>query len=151
MSNGKSRANWELAIGRAFVAFGSIEHATVIALQEVPKERIWSSTKALALGQRIDLLLELLEQRSGDPAVELAKLLARAKAMSETRNLIAHNPLVLDVYASEGGSVEIRESIASLRKDRHISLLDLQEFASEAEALASSIYGSLDRLLNGPP
>jgi len=137
-----SKGEWAAAIGRTFVAFGSIEHVTVVCLREIPKDSIQRSTSSFRLTSRIDLLLELLETHSGDIFERLAEKLTLAKSMAGTRNLIAHNPLVLDFYEHADGSYSHKESIVSLRKERHrITLPELQDFAARSEKLASDLYG----------
>jgi hypothetical protein len=142
--NGK----WATAIGRSFVAFGSIEHITVICLQEIPKDRIQKSVSNFKLGQRIDLILELLEAHPGDPYTQLAAKLSRAKEMLATRNLIAHNPLILG-FLYTNGKFTHNETIVSLRKGQHrITLLELQSFADECEQLASDLHGCTSAVVN---
>ena len=131
---------WATAIGRSFVAFGSIEHLTVTCLQEIPRDRIQKSVSSFRLGQRIDLILELLEAHPGEVYLRLASKLSRAKEMLATRNLIAHNPLVLGILHSDGGFTH-KEAIVSLRRGQHrIELPEMQAFAVECEQLASELY-----------
>ena len=134
------KGEWASAIGKAFVAFGSIEHVTVVCLKELPKDRIQRTTKSFRLGQRIALLVELLEAHDGALYRELSAKLKRAKELAETRNLIAHNPLVMDFFQRQDGSMFTREVIAHLHQDKHITLNELEEFASESETLASDLY-----------
>ena len=134
------KGEWAAAIGQAFVAFGSIEHVTVVCLRELPRDRIQRTTRSFRLGQRISLLVELLEGYDGAPYKELSTNLLRAKELSETRNLIAHNPLVMDFFRRQDGSMFTREVIAHLHQDKHITLEQLQQFASESETLASELY-----------
>jgi len=139
---------WAAAIGRCFVAFGSIEHLAVICLQEIPKDRIQKSVNSFRLGQRIDLILELLEAHPGQPYDELAAKLSRAKEMLATRNLIAHNPLVLGILHADGKFIH-NESIVSLRKGQHrITLQELQSFSAECEQLASALHGCVAAAVN---
>jgi hypothetical protein len=135
-----TKGQWATAIGQAFVAFGSIEHVTVACLREIPRDRIQKSTKSFRLGQRIDLLVELLEAHDGDEFSDLSKALKQAKALAQTRNLIAHNPLVLEVYEWADGSIFHREVIASLQGEHRMTLPELQAFANEAETLSSDLF-----------
>ncbi|MFT3763677.1 MAG: hypothetical protein QM761_13935 [Pseudoxanthomonas sp.] len=139
---------WAAAIGQSFVAFGSIEHLTVICLQEIPKDRIQKSVSSFKLGQRIDLVRELLEAHPGEAYENLAMKLARAKELLVTRNLIAHNPLVLGILHSDGGFTH-REAIVSLRDGkRRIELPELQAFAAECEQLASELHGCVKAVVD---
>jgi hypothetical protein len=137
------RGQWAAAIGKAFVAFGSIEHITIVCLREIPKDRIQKSTSGFMLTPRIDLLLELLEAHQGDAFDQLAGHLKQAKSMVQTRNLIAHNPLVLSFYQDAEGEFTYEESIISLKKEGHkISLPELEAFAQRSEELASDLLAS---------
>ena len=134
------KSEWAAAIGQAFVAFGSIEHVAVVCLRELPRDWIQRTTKSFRFGQRIALLVELLEAYDGAAYKELSVKLQRAKELAETRNLIAHNPLVMDIFQRRDGSMFSREVIAHMHQDKHITLVELQAFASEAETLASDLY-----------
>jgi hypothetical protein len=134
--------DWAAAIGKAFVAFGGIEHVTVACLRQIPRDKLQKSTRAFRLGQRIDLLLEILEAYPAAPYQQLATCLARAKVLAETRNLIAHNPLVLEFYERPDGSIFHQQVIAAMHKDRKVTLEKLQAFADESESLASALYGA---------
>jgi hypothetical protein len=132
--------NWSRAIGKAFVAFGAIEHITVVCMRAIPKDPLQRSTRRFTLSQRIDLLLEILESHPGESAEELAGHLSTARSLAETRNLIAHNPLVFDFYRHADGSLSSREVIAHLHTERRLSLEQAQEFAQAAEELATNLY-----------
>lgn len=132
---------WAAAIGRAFVAFGGIEHVSVLCLHGIPRDRIQRSTRGFKLTQRIDLILELVEGRSEAPFWKLSELLLKAKDLARTRNLIAHNPLVLDIYEHPDGDIQIKQNIVSLHKEDHsISLPELEDFAAESQRLATALY-----------
>jgi len=134
--------DWSTAIGRAFVAFGGIEHVTVVCLRQLPRDKLQKSTRAFRLGQRIALLLEILEAYPTPAYQQLASHLERAKALAETRNLIAHNPLVLDIYERPDGTLFHQQVIAAMHKDRKVTLEELRAFADESEELASALYGA---------
>lgn len=139
---------WAAAIGRAFIAFGSIEQVTVNCVREIPRDRIQRSTSKLNLIPRIDLILELLEAYDGEPFSLLAAKLSLAKQMVKTRNLIAHNPLVLDVYENSAGDFLFQAPVVrSLRNEQHhITLSELQQFAADADTLASELYRQSSRV-----
>lgn len=144
------KGEWAAAIGKAFVAFGSIEAITVGCLSAIPIDRIQKSTKSFRLNQRIELLQELLEAHSGDAYSLLSKKLAVAKALAHKRNLIAHNPLALEFYQDQQGELSHTEIIASLHTDARMTLDELRAFADEAEKLAEDLAGAaidVNRLL----
>lgn len=137
------QGHWAAAIGKAFVAFGSIEHTTVVCLKQIPRDRIQRFSKSLKLSQRIDLLLELLESHDLPECSVLADRLRQAKSLVPTRNLIAHNPLVLEFYEQANGGYAFAEAIAAIHREGHkITLQEAQEFAALSEKLASELIDS---------
>ena len=137
------QGHWAAAIGKAFVAFGSIEHTTVVCLRQIPKDQIQRFAKSLKLAARIDLLLELLEPYSHPECAELSDKLRQVKTLAQTRNLIAHNPLVLEFYEDNSGGYAFAESIAAIHKEGHkISLSETQKFAADADNMASELIGA---------
>lgn len=133
------KGEWAVAVGRAMIAFGSIEHVTVVCLRNIPRDPLHKSTAALSLVPRVELLLEILAARPGKVFSELANGLSRIKPLAKIRNLIAHNPLVLQVFEAENGDYGFKELIVALHKEQSISLPQLQKFADEAEQLAAEL------------
>ncbi|OZY87066.1 hypothetical protein CBP51_08795 [Cellvibrio mixtus] len=136
------KGNWAAAIGKAFVAFGSIEHITVACLREIPSDKIPRTAKSFKLGQRIEFLLELLESHSEASFANLSEKLKEVKELSKMRNLIAHNPLLFEVYKFDNGSLFHREVIAALHSEKRITLSEVEKFASNAETLASELLNA---------
>ena len=138
---------WAVEIGRIFIAFGSIESATHECLRRIPRDPIYSIAKRLTFAQRIDLLEVILNSMEESKAVRLSVLLKQASRLAEQRNLIAHNPLSLDIYTSDVGEHSIRESIRSLRNsEKGISFEQLVEIRYQTEALVIEIYDSQSKL-----
>lgn len=133
---------WAAAIGKAFVAFGSMEWMTVVCLRDIPIDRIQRSTRSFKLSQRIDLIRELLEVHEGDVFKLFSETLAAVKVLAEKRNFIAHNPLVFEFYESVDGDISHEQVIASMHKEHRMTLPELQAFAEDAEKLASELTGT---------
>ena len=134
---------WAGAIGQAFVAFGSIEFITLHCLKEIPKDRIRRSTSSFKLGQRIDLIQELLEAHPGPLAKALHDALQRVKELTPTRNLVAHNPIFVDFHQHKDGSILHTQHIRSVANPkRALTLAELERFAEESEAACSALYQS---------
>jgi len=134
---------WAIAIGRVFVAFGGIEYTLFKCLENIPSDNILQSTKNLPLGKRVDLLQEILTIHENLEAVELKRNLRKIKTLSESRNLIAHNPLVLDLYSSGNDDVFFKEKIMSLKKpDKHMYFDELEKLAVDSEELSSNFLKS---------
>lgn len=131
--------DWALAVGRVMIAFGSIEHVVVACIKHIPSEPIFESASKLQFSQRVALLLEVLSVREADVFVRLVGLLRQAVTLAHTRNLLAHNPLTLQIYESEG-EYTFKHVIASLKKETVITLPEVKRCAESAEQLASDLY-----------
>jgi hypothetical protein len=135
---------WESLVGRALLRFGDIEYVSVRCLDVIPGERLFASTSGLEFSRRVDILLEILNNRKEltPPLSKLRDAFKRAKELAKKRNLIAHNPLMLSLYVNH----ETQESAATYRIDsarsaKHsITLDELKEFSAEVDDLAATIW-----------
>jgi hypothetical protein len=135
--------DWATEIGRLVIAFGSIEHVTMMCLRQLPRDPIYKATSRLHLAPRIDLLCAILSESDLEADKRLLEGFQRARDLADKRNLIVHNPLILDVYKHDGGSRLIKKSIKSLRSsDKHVTFSDLRLARNEAEALAVELYAA---------
>lgn len=133
---------WATEIGRIVIAFGSIEHVTMLCLQQIPRDPIYKATSEFNLAPRLKLLLAVLEGNPDPDAGLLAQLLGDAKKLAEDRNLIVHNPLMLDVYEDSDGGYQFRSAIHSLKNaEKHLTLADLVTVREKAERLTTDLYG----------
>ncbi len=140
---------WANAIGRAFVAFGSIEFITLHCLAEIPKDRIRRSTSSFRLGQRIELIQELVEAYPGPLATALHDALDRSKTLSPTRNLVAHSPIFVDFYQHRDGSLLTTQRIRSVANPkRALTLPELERFADDSEQACSALYEASFAFIN---
>jgi len=130
---------WNLAVGRGFVAFGQIEYATHIALKSFCRDPIFNSLKTLNLEKKLEIIDSLLGQYEQEEIRSLRTLFKQVNALSKTRNLVAHNPLVLDIYEKPDGDYMVDSKIRSLRNEKHYSLNEIQEFAQKAEDLGGEL------------
>lgn len=125
------------------LAFGSIEHITHLCLRNLSRERVGETMLPQGLGLRIDLMREILSAREGAPYKRLDSLLNEAKLQSSDRNLIAHNPLVLDFYADSDDQIFQQAKIRSARKkDHHLTLAALKDRRIRAENLAQALLSA---------
>ena len=124
---------WALMIGRVFIAFGAIEKLTHDCLIEWLKDPIYEHLKSSRLSTRIDLVIELVKAKDfkSDNVENFITLLNRAKKLAEKRNLLAHNPLLLDLFAGE-----FQEIIQSnLKDDVYMTFEELVRIVEESEAM----------------
>lgn len=134
---------WEALVGKAILRFGDIELVLLKCLDVIPADRIAESTARLGFAQRADLLIEILEARV-DRTADLNQLLdcfKRAKPLVKQRNLIAHNPVMLDIFVTEDETQMLAEhSITHARSGQTMGLEDLKEFAAAVEDLSSELW-----------
>ncbi|MDN2676716.1 hypothetical protein [Janthinobacterium sp. SUN033] len=134
---------WAGPIGRVFLAFGTIEGAVFIALRDVPSSEIHRTARRLPLGVRLELLLEILEVYETDAHKALAKCLGQVRSLSKKRNIPAHNGLAIHLSGAEE-NFAWTEMITSPHDPKHrLSLDEVIELASSAEALASQLHKCL--------
>ena len=134
---------WAAPIGRLFIAFGGIEKILLDCLLFFPRDPIYRHAARQSLRSKIDLLTEILEPRtkSSDEIKKLVELLNQTKLLSEKRNLIAHNPLMLQVAEDPNDSAPLHECIISARKGgKVISFEELEKIVDEAESIESMLH-----------
>jgi len=134
---------WQAAVGKAIVSFAELELITYKCLAHIPADQIAETASRLQFSRRVDLIVEILEGRSPLPQAvsEFVAMLKRAKELAQTRNDIAHNPVMLNVFVHRvTGDVLLEHSIAAARGNRFIDISSAKEFAAEVEDLAASMW-----------
>lgn len=139
---GDTRDEWAQAVGRVLLAFGGIEHVTVICLQQVTKYSDAKPLAELSFVSKVKILLKDLRSRPGVAFSALIEQLQDARELAKKRNLIVHNPLVLQVYEKEGGYA-CQEVISALHKSEVVTLEDLGELVDKMEKLAADLYRAI--------
>ena len=134
---------WRAVVGKAIVSFGELELVTHQCLAHIPSDKISETSSRLPFSRRVDLIVEILEGRTPVPEAvsSFIAMLKRARKLAETRNDIAHNPVMMNVFIHKAsGDVLLERSIATDRGGRIIDLPELKEFAAEVEDLAGSMW-----------
>ena len=143
---------WRILVGTTILSFGEIELITYKCLAHIPKDKIHKSLSSLPFTKRIDLIIEILESRKINDTEfnDFINNLKSARKLAKYRNLLAHNPLAVDVYMDKvTGDIEVEQLISSIKNENKvISLGKLKEIALEAELLSSKLYQSLNRVLD---
>lgn len=139
-----AHTEWEQLVGKAIIRFGEIEIISLKCLAYFSRDRIGVSLAKLNFASRADILIELLQGREniGPDAQGLLEAFQRARTLAETRNLIAHNPVMLDLYINQE-STESRAdySITSARSgSKTLDLPGLKEFSAEVDDLATTLW-----------
>ncbi|HYC35284.1 MAG TPA: hypothetical protein VEC19_02595 [Usitatibacter sp.] len=140
---------WRAVVGKAIVCFGELELVTHQCLVHLPSDKISDTSSKLPFSKRVDLIVEILEARASanDAVVTFVQMLRRAKKLAETRNDIAHNPVMMNIFVrEESGDPLLAHCIATVRSGRVIDLAEATEFADEVEDLAASMWLQIGRL-----
>jgi len=143
-SSSANHAQWEALVGRAILCFGDIELISIKCLALIPSDKIGDSAARMDFYRRAELLIEILEARPERDANLNAILLGikRAKVLAKTRNLIAHNPVMMNLYVNDDETEAFAQhAISSARAgNQTLDLDDLKEFAAEVEDLSSTLW-----------
>ena len=127
---------WSQPIGRTLLLFGLIESLADICLEHIPTENVYNELKGSGLSHKLDLIVAFTKSLSPDPipkdeAERLNSAIGKVKKRLDLRNLIAHNPVTMQLDFKEDGSYEvqeIREAIVHIHnEDRRINFEQLQE------------------------
>lgn len=140
---------WKSCVGKAILGFGEIELITLKCLEYFPRNNIYKTTSSLSLGRRIELLIEILtENKDEDEIDSILKMFQRAKELTEFRNLLAHNPLMANVFEHKHtGDVEVKMLISTIRGGKKaVDLEDIKELSDEVEGLASDLWISFSNI-----
>jgi hypothetical protein len=143
---------WRAVVGKAIVGFGELELVTHQCLAHIPSDKISETSSKLPFARRVDLIIEILEGRAPIPsdAAKFVEMLKRARKLAETRNDIAHNPVMMNVFVHRAsGDILVERSIATARGGRIIDLPELTEFADEVEDLAASMWLQIGKVAEG--
>ena len=133
---------WATLIGRKFVSFGHIESCTYKCIEAFTDPLVSKHLNNQSLSKRIELLKDLARKISSKVSREcFLKVLNDIKVLSEKRNLIAHNPLVLHVFDLDVNGKPFREKIISSKKsDKQIEFEELTQITNKAEKLSEELH-----------
>jgi hypothetical protein len=102
----KGTADWVLAIGKLILNFGAIESQTYLWLAQLHGQvPLPAGDVTMMFGRRVDRILELtaIESRASAHQAAVVPAWGRARALSQFRNQIAHDPLVFGWHGEETG------------------------------------------------
>lgn len=135
---------WENYVGKAILRFGDIELVSIRLIGAANPGKSLKAISRLTFSERASELIELLDSQDQLSASDSALLggYIRAKELARTRNLIAHNPMMLDIYVNKTETEMYTEhSIRSVRSEgKSLDLPALKEFAEEVENLSADIW-----------
>lgn len=126
---------WQVLVGRFILAFGDIELLTY---------RIWhdrfSENPPQRFGARtIRIIAHLDETVQTERAVKA--LLIEARELAKKHNVIAHNPVQVQVFQhTVTGELYMENAIHCTKTQAFIDDLELMELANRAESIVSKLY-----------
>jgi hypothetical protein len=134
---------WYPLIGRFMIAFGSIEARVNGILKQWYSAPEMAHFATMMLEGRLKLLKAAAEsrrERFTDASIDTLLLnLSEVQSLAKTRNLIAHNPLVLTFFEEDDQIVSMVETISHVHKDDSIDLPTLETKTNRAEKVAKAL------------
>lgn len=142
------KVQWRAATGRFLLEFASIEWFTYHIINELPTERIFESTKDLPFRKRADLAIQLLQGKGLDESLtqKAISLLKESIKLAEKRNILAHSPLLLNLF-DEAVGPDLKFDIFRYGDSvPEISFEDLEQLCLKVEAITRELYIVIDRV-----
>ncbi len=131
-----SESKWRDLVGGFILAFGEIEFITYRLWNDLfpdqkPLEKFRPRT--------IQILASLQESPKKNEAV--IQLLTEAVGLAEKRNIVAHNPMQVQVFQhTRTGQIMIDHAITCRKTEEYIDDLCLKELRAQAEELVWQLY-----------
>jgi len=122
---------------------------TYKCLVHILSDKTSETVARLPFSRRVEFIVEILEGRAPLPSrvAEFVASLKRAKKLAGTRNEIAHNPVMLNVFVHmASGDLLLEHCIATARSGKFIDLAQAKEFADEVEDLAASMWLQIGKI-----
>ncbi|MES9831141.1 MAG: hypothetical protein ABW139_02770 [Candidatus Thiodiazotropha sp. DIVDIV] len=149
---GSPRETWEPLVGSLVLTCGDVELALLqiywnLSLHGQYEEKI----RFLGLGEKAKFIREMIPELTleKDLIRRVDHTLSESIQLAHQRNLVAHNPLYLDVYSDEKGNFTLVPTIRSLRDDeKHISLEGLINLNAKASKLSSELQNMVIEVAN---
>ena len=140
-----NRDEWAMLVGRFILLFGDVENVTHLALVQLETllgEEIKPHPRFANRVEQVVGLMKRVSQFEEDAVAEFVEKLKAAKMLSDTRNHVAHSPLMLTIYDHPKHGWKHQEiGLANARNRlKAMSLKDLQDSVREVERLSGSLY-----------
>jgi hypothetical protein len=136
-------------VGKAILSFGLIEFSTLQAAEILPNDSILETAARLQFKARTELLIEILNGRGnkGEAVARLIRLLKQALEFANMRNIIAHNPLLIEVSYDKGTFNHVPKICKYLNREKKVTKQDLINFCCKVEALAEELDDAIHGVL----
>ena len=133
---------WATLIGRGFIAFGHIESCSYACILAFMPDIAAKHLNKRNLASRLEVLRDVARELDiAEPhRLRFLALIDDVRELAETRNLIAHNPLVLNIF-EEDEEVFSKEMIMSNKSpSKRLEFAELTRYAESAEALSTEFH-----------
>lgn len=140
---------WETEIGRFVVAFAALEHWVHVFVAEFGSRTLHAETLDFQLGSRVKVLRGLLggDRFSEDSLALSEQVLGDLMRLTVARNLIVHNPVLIDVFEMQDGDLHLQLGLRSLRDmKKSVSLEGVRAHTADAKALAQRLAALFNAL-----
>ncbi len=136
------RGEWEALIGKVILCFGDLERILSVFLREAGVE------PSRHLASRVDQALKVSKSlQQSTHVVEFSDCCKRLSTFISFRNMLAHNPLMLEVWEDQDGQLIAGElRVGDDRSEQNIDLPALREVAADIEDLASDMWMNLAKI-----
>lgn len=137
------RDQWEPLVGRLILTCGDIELRLLQLHWNLSIGGSYNENlKNLGMGEKAKEILGQVQMKDLRPTQKknIARVLSDTIKLAHSRNLVAHNPLYMDIYANAEGNFLLVPSIRSLRdSNKHIPLEGLALLVEEAKRIEAEL------------
>jgi hypothetical protein len=133
---------WRVAVGRFILGFGEIEWFTFHMLSELPNQSMLESSRSKRFAERLRILTKVAREVDLESGLRerLISALRRAGHLADTRNLVAHNPLFLDLFDDRVGA-DLQYELSKYGEwQARLTFNELEARCKEVETLVEELY-----------
>jgi len=140
----KHEAEWRYQIGELMIRFAEIESYIAGLLVCLPEENKFEKLKNEKFNKRCSVVINAAKSSSinKETIKTIVSCINQAMRLSETRNLIAHNPINLSLESIFDDN--LRHEIRSYKNnDKYIELDELKDTVSKIQTCSNMLYEAL--------
>jgi len=134
---------WAPYVGNFMLEFGAVESFSRSLLEELTQPAVYKHVKDLALGRKIKLINDLLENSNEYPDLQkdLIQAFKHVEELTKVRNIIAHNTVKLVFWTdAEPGESSFDEVLHSDQNDKTITLDEIKKYCTQLSELVETLY-----------
>lgn len=138
------RTEWEPLVGSLVLSCGDIELRLLQLYWNLTLHGQYDEgVRCMGMGEKAKFIRGAVNSASLDTNLEKQIKLGLEKVikLAHSRNLVAHNPLYMDIFSDEYGNFALAPSIRSLRDNKkHISFEGLKSLNEDAKDISRDLY-----------